>query len=383
VSVATVSIAIPFNRPGLAGSEYKYIVEAVANGHASGDGPFTKRCHQLLEGALQVPKVLLTTSCTHALEMAAILLACGPGDEVILPSFTFVSTANAFALRGAQIVFADVRPDTMNLDETQLESLITTRTKAIVPVHYAGVSCEMDAICDIASRHRVQIVEDNAHGLFAHYRGKYTGTFGALGTQSFHETKNIHCGEGGALVVNDPELVERAQIIREKGTNRNQFFRGMVDKYTWVDIGSSYLPSDMLAAFLLAQLEGREQIQAKRKRVWEYYQRHLADWVAKHGVQMPFVPEHCEQSYHMFYVLLPSLAARQALIAHLKAQGILSVFHYVPLHQSDMGLKVAARKTHCPVTEDVSARLLRLPFYNDLSEPDQARVVEAITAFQI
>ena len=296
-----MSYAIPFNRPCLAGNEYMYIAEAIARGHASGDGPFTKRCHELLERELGVPEALLTTSCTHALEMAAILLDCGPGDEVILPSFTFVSTANAFVLRGAQVVFADIRPDTLNLDETQLEALITTRTKAIVPVHYAGVGCEMDVISDIAARHRVKIVEDNAHGLFARYRGKYTGTFGALATQSLHETKNVSCGEGGALLVNDPDLVERAQIIREKGTNRNQFFRGMVDKYTWVDLGSSYLPSDMLAAFLLAQLEGREQIQAKRRRVWEYYAKHLADWAAQRGVQMPVIPQHCEQAYHMMY----------------------------------------------------------------------------------
>ena len=376
-----MTYAIPFNRPCLAGNEYKYIAEAIANGHASGDGPFTRRCHELLERELQVPKVLLTTSCTHALEMAAILLDCGPGDEVILPSFTFVSTANAFVLRGAQIVFADVRRDTMNLDETQLEPLITSRTRAIVPVHYAGVSCEMDAICEIATRHGVKVVEDNAHGLFARYRGKYTGTLGALATQSFHETKNITCGEGGALIVNDTEMVERAQIIREKGTNRNQFFRGMVDKYTWVDVGSSYLPSDMLAAFLLAQLEGRQEIQAKRRRVWEYYAQHLAGWAAKHDVQMPHVPQHCEQAYHMFYVLLPSLEQRQALIAHLKAQSILSVFHYVPLHESDMGRKIAARRAYCPVTEEVSARLLRLPFYNDLSDSELQRVVEAIQGF--
>ncbi len=266
---------IPFNRPCLAGNEYKYIAEAIANGQASGDGPFTRRCHELLERELQAPKVLLTTSCTHALEMAAILLDCGPGDEIIIPSFTFVSTANAFALRGARIVFADIRPDTLNLDESRLQSLITKRTKAIVPVHYAGVACEMDAICSLAREHGVRVVEDNAHGLFARYKGKLTGTFGCLSTQSFHETKNIICGEGGALVVNDPEMVERAMIIREKGTNRSQFFRGQVDKYTWVDIGSSYLPSDLLAAFLLAQLEGRQEIQTKRRRVWEYYWRHL------------------------------------------------------------------------------------------------------------
>jgi dTDP-4-amino-4,6-dideoxygalactose transaminase len=377
-----MSFSIPFNRPCLSGNEYKYIAEAIAKGHASGDGPFTHRCQEFLEKELRVPRALLTTSCTDALEMAAILLNCGPEDEVILPSFTFVSTANAFVLRGARVVFADVRSDTMNLDEGQVESLITPRTKAIVPVHYAGVSCEMDAICAIAARYGVKIVEDNAHGLFSRYRGKYTGTFGALATQSFHETKNITCGEGGALIVNDAKLLERAQIVREKGTNRNQFLQGMVDKYTWVDIGSSYLPSDLLAAFLLAQLESWQQIRAKRLRVWEFYSQHLTEWASQHGVQVPFVPEHCEQAYHMFYLLLPSLADRQALIEHLKSQGILSVFHYVPLHLSEMGLKFAARKAYCPVSEDVSARLLRLPFYNDLTEAELSKVVAAVTGFQ-
>jgi dTDP-4-amino-4,6-dideoxygalactose transaminase len=369
---------IPFNRPCLAGNEYKYIAEAIANGQASGDGPFTRRCHELLERELQAPKVLLTTSCTHALEMAAILLDCGPGDEIIIPSFTFVSTANAFALRGARIVFADIRPDTLNLDESRLQSLITKRTKAIVPVHYAGIACEMDAICGIAREHNVRVVEDNAHSLFARYKGKLTGTFGCLSTQSFHETKNIICGEGGALVVNHPEMVERAMIIREKGTNRSQFFRGQVDKYTWVDIGSSYLPSDLLAAFLLAQLEGRQEIQTKRRRVWEYYWRHLQS-VAQKEVRLPVVPAECEQAYHMFYLILPSLEVRQALIAHLKEHGVLSVFHYVPLHLSAMGMKFGAQE--CPVTEDLSSRLLRLPFYNDLTEDDQAEIVALINGF--
>ena len=370
---------VPFNRPCLAGNEYKYIAEAIANGQASGDGPFTRRCHELLERELQAPKVLLTTSCTHALEMAAILLDCGPGDEIIIPSFTFVSTANAFALRGARIVFADIRPDTLNLDESRLPSLITKRTKAIVPVHYAGVACEMDAICSLAREHGIRVIEDNAHSLFARYKGKLTGTFGCLSTQSFHETKNIICGEGGALVVNDPEMVERATIIREKGTNRGQFFRGQVDKYTWVDIGSSYLPSDLLAAFLLAQLEGRQGIQTKRRRVWEYYWRHLQVLAGKNKVRLPVIPAECEQAYHMFYLILPSLECRQALIAHLKEQGILSVFHYVPLHLSAMGMKFGARE--CPVTEDLSSRLLRLPFYNDLTEDDQAQVVGLIKDF--
>src|SRR6266852_606743 len=273
-----MSFSIPFNRPCLAGNEYKYIAEAIANGHASGDGPFTRKCHELLERELGVPKVLLTTSCTHALEMAALLLDCGPGDEIIVPSFTFVSTANAFVLRGARIVFADIRPDTLNLDETRLESLITSHTKAIVPVHYAGIACEMDTICAIASRHGVRVVEDNAHGLFARYKGKFTGTFGCLAAQSFHETKNITCGERGALVVSDPQFVERALIIREKGTNRSQFFRGQVDKYTWVDIGSSFLPSELTAAHLTAQLESKDRIQRRRCELWQIYFSALEDW---------------------------------------------------------------------------------------------------------
>jgi len=370
---------IPFNRPCLAGNEYKYIAEAIANGHASGDGPFTRKCHELLERELGVPRVLLTTSCTHALEMAALLLDCGPEDEVIVPSFTFVSTANAFALRGARLVFADIRPDTLNLDESRLESLITPRTKAIVVVHYAGVPCEVDSILAIASRHGVHVVEDNAHGLFSRYKGKYTGTFGCLAAQSFHETKNFTCGEGGALVINDAELLERALVIREKGTNRSRFFRGEVDKYTWVDLGSSYLPSDLLAAFLCAQLEARETIQEKRRRVWNRYYESLADWAESNGVTLPVIPPECEQTYHMFYMLLPSEEHRKSLISHLKAHSILSVFHYTPLHLSEAGKNFAARPTDCPVTEDISERLLRLPFYNDLTISEQDQVTDAVT----
>lgn len=372
---------IPFNKPSLVDNEIEYILQALRGGHASGDGPFTRKCHRLLEEALGVPKVLLTTSCTHALEMAALLLDIQPGEEVIVPSFTFVTTANAFVLRGARPVFIDIRPDTLNMDERLFEGLITPRTKAILPVHYAGVGCEMDAICEIADRYNVPIVEDNAHGLFAKYKNRWLGTFGALATLSFHETKNFICGEGGALLINDLQYVERAEIVREKGTNRSRFFRGQVDKYTWVDLGSSYLPSDILAAFLYAQLEAREQIQGKRRRVWEYYYEHLQDWAKDHDVRLPVVPAHCEQPYHMFYLLMPSLEQRQALIAHLKAQGILSVFHYLPLHLSDMGQKFGGKKGECPVTEDISDRLLRLPFYNDLSEADQACVVEAILNF--
>lgn len=369
---------VPFNRPSATGKEFHYIRRAIDNMHLSGDGPFTRQCHTLLEEALGVPKALLTTSCTHALDMAAILLDIQPGDEVIVPSFTFVSTVNAFVLRGAKPVFADIRPDTLNLDETQLERLITPRTKAIVPVHYAGVGCEMDTIMEIAEHHGVAVVEDNAHGLFGKYRGRYLGTFGCLATQSFHETKNFTCGEGGALLINDPKYVERAEIIREKGTNRSRFFRGQVDKYTWVDIGSSYLPSDILAAFLYAQLEAREKIQARRRRIWEYYRQNLQAWAQRHGVRLPVVPAHCEQPYHMFYLLLPSLEQRQHLIETLKERGISTVFHYLPLHLSEMGQRFGGKKGDCPVTEDISERLLRLPFHNQLGEGDQVYVVRAI-----
>ena len=375
-------VSIPFNRPSFEGNEQTYIARAIANGHISGDGQFTKLCHTLLERILNVPRVLLTTSCTHALEMAALLLEPQRGDEVIVPSFTFVSCVNAFVLHGYRPVFIDIRPDTLNMDETQLERLITPHTRAVVPVHYAGVGCEMNVIMKIAERQGVAVVEDNAHGLFSKYEGKYLGTFGCLATQSFHETKNFTCGEGGALIINNPQYIERAEIIREKGTNRSRFFRGQVDKYTWVDIGSSYLPSDMLAAFLYAQLEAREQIQAKRQRIWEYYYTNLHGWAEENGVRLPVVPDHCEQIYHMFYLLLPSLEQRQALIAHLKAQGIMAVFHYLPLHLSDMGRRFGGKPGDCPVTEDLSDRLLRLPFYNSLSEAEQERVITAIKEFR-
>jgi dTDP-4-amino-4,6-dideoxygalactose transaminase len=373
---------IPFNRPTIVGKELYYISQAIHNGYSAGDAAFTKKCHALLEKILNVSRVLLTTSCTHALEMAALLLKVQPGDEVIVPSFTFVSTANAFVLRGARPVFVDIRPDTLNMDESQLEKLVSERTRAIVPVHYAGIGCEMDVIGEIAARYDVPIVEDNAHGLFGKYKGQLLGTFGAFATQSFHETKNFICGEGGALLINDPQYIGRAEIIREKGTNRSRFFRGQVDKYTWVDIGSSFLPSDLLAAFLYAQLEAREEIQAKRRRIWEFYNEQLKDWAEACGVRLPIVPDHCEQSYHMFYLLLPSLEARQSLIAYLKARQILSVFHYLPLHLSDMGQRFGGQSGDCPVTEEVSDCLLRLPFFNDLDEADQIRVVEAIKEFE-
>lgn len=372
---------IPFNRPFFSGREFEFIQQAIRNWQLSGDGVFTRKCHDLLESELGSSKALLTTSCTHALEMAALLLEIKPGDEVIVPSFTFVSTANAFVLRGARPVFADIRPDTLNIDETRLERFISPLTKGIVVVHYAGVGCEMDYIMDLASRYGIPVVEDNAHGLFGKYKGKHLGTFGCMATLSFHETKNFSCGEGGALLINDPRYIERAEIIREKGTNRSRFFRGQVDKYTWVDVGSSYLPSDILAAFLYAQLTSRSTIQAKRRQIWDYYQQHLEDWASQTGVRLPYVPGHCEQPYHMFYLLLPSLEERQALIDHLTSRKICGVFHYLPLHLSPMGRRFGGREGDCPVTEKMSERLLRLPFYYDLTNEDQARVVSAITDF--
>ncbi len=364
------------------GRELDYAAKAFAGGHIMGDGPFTKQCHARLELALGVRKALLTTSCTHALEMTALLLDIQPGDEVIVPSFTFVSTANAFALRRAKIIFADIRADTLNLDESQLEDLISPRTRVVVPVHYAGVGCEMDVIGDIASRHGLSVVEDNAHGLFGKFRGRWLGTFGCLAAQSFHETKNITCGEGGALLINDERLIERAEIIREKGTDRSRFFRGQVDKYSWVDLGSSYVMSDVLAAFLYAQLEVWQTIQSQRQRIWEYYDLHLRGWARERGIGCPVVPAHCEQSHHMYYLVMPSLEQRQALIAFLKARGILSVFHYLPLHLSPMGRRMGGRNGSCPVSEQTSDRLVRLPFYNSLNPEAQDEVISAIRQFK-
>jgi dTDP-4-amino-4,6-dideoxygalactose transaminase len=375
-------IRVDFNKPSLMGNELAYIQEAIEQRHISGDGSFTKRCQQYLQEALGVSRALLATNCTHALEMAALLLDIQPGDEVIVPSFTFVSTINAFVLRGAKPVFIDIRPDTLNLDETRLESLLSPRTKAILPVHYAGVGCEMDAIMRIAGARDIPVVEDNAHGLFGKYKGRYLGTFGALATQSFHETKNFTCGEGGALLINDPRYVERAEILREKGTNRSRFFRGMVDKYTWVDIGSSYVLSDILAAFLYAQLEVSQSIQATRQRIWNFYDQNLCDWAQATHVQPPSIPPYCEQSYHMYYLLMPNLENRQAFISELRQKGIYSVFHYLPLHLSDMGVKFGGKPGDNPVTENVSDRLVRLPFYNTLSEEDQCRVIEEIFKFK-
>lgn len=372
---------IPFNKPYLSGKEFDYMRAAVDAGHLSGDGKFTKLCNPWLEKLTGARKALLTTSCTHALEMSALLLNIQPGDEVILPSFTFVSTANAFVLRGAKPVFADVRADTLNIDETQIEAKITPRTKAIVPVHYGGIGCEMDAIMEIAKQHKLAVVEDNAQGLFGKYRNKPLGSFGAFAAQSFHETKNVHCGEGGALLINDAGQIERAEIIREKGTNRSRFFRGQVDKYTWVDLGSSYLPSELLAAYLWAQFESAQDIQARRREIWQNYYAHLETWATKNGVTLPSIPAHCEQAYHLFYMILPSLQHQQAFIAHLKQRNVNAVFHYQSLHLSDMGQHYGGKLGDCPVTERISECLVRLPFYYELTEDLQEQVVNAVVEF--
>lgn len=373
-------LRIPFNRPTHTRLVDDYAAQALHSGHLSGDGDFTRRCQDLLSDLLEGATVLLTTSGTHALELMALLLEVGPGDEIIVPSFTFSSTVNAFVLRGATPVFIDIRSDTLNLDEGKLDELITPRTRAIVPVHYGGVGCEMSSILDIAGRHGIDVVEDNAHGLFGTYRGKSLGTFGVMAAQSFHETKNFSCGEGGAIVINDPKYVDRAEIIREKGTNRRNFFRGLVDKYTWVDLGSSFLPSDLLAAILLAQLEDREWVWERRSTVWNHYAAGLADWSRTNNVRMPFVPDHCQTPYHLFHMVMPTPSARDALIDHLRAAGILAVFHYQPLHRSPFGERIQPF-ADCPVTDEISERLIRLPFYTNMAEADVEAVIESVTNF--
>lgn len=359
---------IPFNRPYMTGQELELIAQAHRNGHLSGDGPFTRQCHEWLERRTGANKALLTHSCTAALEMAAILLDLAPGDEVIMPSYTFVSTANAFVLRGATPVFVDIRPDTLNLDERLIEAAITPRTKAICVVHYAGVACDMDAIMDIARRHRLKVVEDAAQAILSTYRGRPLGTIGDLGALSFHETKNIISGEGGALLCRDATLAERAEIVREKGTNRSRFFRGQVDKYTWVEVGSSFLPGEITAAFLAAQMAAADDITARRIALWNRYHA----WAEAHEqagrVRRPVIPADCTHNAHMYYLLLSSLEARMAFIASLKEAGIQSVFHYIPLHDSPAGLKVSRAHGDLPVTRDLSERLVRMPLWIGLED---------------
>lgn len=374
-------ISIPFNKPSLVGKELAYIQHAIDGGHTSGDGQYTISCQHYLEREIGAKKALLTPSCTAALEMAALLLDLKPGDEVIVPSFTFVSSASSFALHGAHIIFCDVHSNTLNIDERMVEKLLTPRTKAIIAVHYSGVACNMDAIVQIAERQRLMVIEDNAHGLFGRYRGRFLGAIGNLGTLSFHETKNFSCGEGGALLINDPEYLERSEVIRDKGTNRKRFFCGQVDRYTWVDLGSSYVMSDILGAFLLAQLEAKTSVLMLRKTIWDFYYTNLSDWAAQWDVQLPFIPETSVPSYHMFYMILPKSTSQQALIQHLRKKGIMAVFHYQPLHQSPAGVRFGKAPIPCPVTETVSTRLVRLPFYNTLSIEDLNHITEAVREF--
>jgi dTDP-4-amino-4,6-dideoxygalactose transaminase len=375
---------IPFSKAYLAGDELAYVNQAFSSAAVVGDGPFTARATELVTKLTGGLGSLLTTSCTHALEMTALLLDLAPGDEVIMPSFTFVSTANAYALRGAVPVFVDVRPDTLNLDETQVEAAITERTKAIVVVHYAGVAVAMDEILAIAAKYGVAVIEDNAHGLGGSYKGRPLGSLGLMATQSFHGTKNVHCGEGGALVVNDTDLLHRAEIIREKGTNRSQFFRGQVDKYRWVDIGSSYLPADPLAAFLTAQLERFDQIQAPRLAIWDRYEREVADWAAAHGIGVPTVPAECVHPAHMYYLLMPTHEHQLGLIAHLRERNITAPFHYVPLHSAPAGERFGrVGPGGCEVTERISGQLVRLPLFSQLTEEEQTRVIDGLLSYPI
>lgn len=374
-------LQIPFNKPYVAGKELYYIAQAVTFGNLGGDGRFSAACVRLLQERFGVAKVLLTPSCTAALEMAAMLCDLGPDDEVIVPSFTFVSTVNAFVRQGARPVFVDIRPDSLNIDEELIEAAITPRTKAIFPVHYAGVGCEMDRIMHIAAKHNLLVVEDAAQGVNARYTGRALGSIGHLGAYSFHETKNYICGEGGALCINDPRFVRRAEILRDKGTNRQQYFRGEVDKYSWVDVGSSYVPSEICSAFLYGQLEMLDPIAQRRREIYQNYRRRLKPLEAEGLIQLPHTPEDCESNCHMFYILLPDSESRDGLMAAMKAAGIQAVFHYVPLHSSPMGQTFGYRDGMLPVTEDISGRLLRLPFYHEITDDEQARVVQQIQQF--
>lgn len=372
---------IPFNLPPYIGTEEEKLREAIAARKISGDGAFTKKCSELLEQLTGAKRVLLTTSCTHALEMAAILADIQPGDEVIMPSYTFCSTADAFVMRGARIVFADIRPDTMNIDERLIEEAITPQTKAIAPIHYAGVGCDMDVIADIADRHGLTVIEDDAQGLMSAYKGKPLGTFGAFGCISFHETKNYSMGEGGALLINDESFAERAEIVREKGTNRSKYYRGEIDKYTWVDFGSSYLPSELNAAYLYAQLEQAERINNDRLASWNKYYERLKALADRGDIELPFVPEGCVHNAHMFYIKTRDQEERSRLIEHLKKNGVWAVFHYVPLHSAPAGMKYGRFHGEDRFTTRESERLLRLPMYYGLAESDLEHVCDTVYEF--
>jgi len=375
------NIQIPFNKPQLTGKELQYIKEAVLSGKISGDGIFTEKCSRFIEKRYSIHKVLLTTSCSSALDMSAILCNISPGDEVILPSYTFVSTANSFLVRGAKLKFVDIRKDTLNIDEKKIEGAVTSRTKVIVVVHYGGVGCDMDVIMDIAKRHNLLIVEDAAHGIEAKYKDKYLGAIGDIGCFSFHETKNCICGEGGAIAINNAKFFERAEIIREKGTNRSKFFRGEIDKYTWVDIGSSHLPSEILSAFLYAQLENIETITRDRLDSWQYYYDSLEVLEKKGFLRRPIIPEICNHNGHMFYILLNDGRIRNSLMNYLKSNGILAVFHYLPLHLSPMGLKMGYRLGDFPITERVSETILRLPLFYNIGIDILEQIVSKIINF--
>lgn len=374
---------IPFNKPPYTGNEDQYVLQAMHSGKMAGDGPFTKKCHEWFEHNLPCKKALLTPSCTAALEMAAILINTQPGDEIIMPSYTFVSTANAFVLRGAKIVFVDIRSDTMNIDETKIEAAITEKTKAIVPVHYAGVSCEMDTIMDIAQRHQLYVIEDAAQGMMSTYKGKALGTIGHLGTYSFHETKNYTSGgEGGLLIINDEQFKERAEIIREKGTNRGQFFRGMVDKYSWVDIGSSYLPSDIQAAYLWGQLEKADEINNNRLESWNAYYDALLPLQKEGLIELPTVPNSCKHNAHMFYIKVENLNKRTLFLEYLKEKGVNAVFHYVPLHSAPAGKAFSRFHSEDQFTTTESERIVRLPMYYGLKKEQIGHISSVINCFK-
>jgi len=373
--------SIPFNWPAITADDRQFLADAISEGHSSGNGRYTKLVEQLVQSVTHTLRTLLTTSCTHALEMSALLCDLKPGDEVIVPSYTFVSTASAFALYGAVPVFVDSRSDTLNIDPSLVEAAITPRTRALCVVHYGGVACEMDALTKIAGRHGLVLIEDNAHGLFAKYKSQYLGTLGALATQSFHETKNLTCGEGGALLINDASLVERAETLREKGTNRSKFLRGQVDKYTWVDIGSSWVLSDLLAAILWGQLQRANEINLRRIEIWNRYHSQLSMWAAKHGVITPVIPDGCEHVGHVYHLRFTNVGQRTRFIDHMKSRSIMCVFHYQPLHLSPVGRRFGGFAGQCPVSEHAGECLVRLPLFNTLSESDQDRVIQAVLDF--
>jgi dTDP-4-amino-4,6-dideoxygalactose transaminase len=374
-------LEIPFNKPTFVGNEISLMAQTIKNGHAAGDGPFSQQVEQLLAELSGCRHAFLVPSCTAALEMTALLLNVGPGDEVVLPSFTFVSTVNAYVLRGAKPVFVDVRPDTLNINEQLLEECLTDRTRAIVVVHYAGVGCQMDHILEVARSRNIPIIEDNAHGFMGTWRGRPLGSFGDMATLSFHETKNFTCGEGGALLLREDKWAERARVIRAKGTNRHRFIQGFADKYTWVDLGSSYVLPDLLSAFLWAQLNAREAIQQKRAILWHRYARELATWARAQGVRLPIVPEECVQAYHLFYLLMPDEAVRRRFIYHMSKHQCVAVFHYQPLHQSEMEKRWGLKGRELPETDRVAGRLVRLPFYTSMTETEQDQVLEAVQKF--